>query len=89
MKPESFAWLALHDHAGSLLRPDFAGRTLRLARTVAPTFLSQCVLSVSTAAVCLLVVLFVHLRQTANETERNLAGWQEIASESEQLAQVR
>jgi hypothetical protein len=89
MKPESFAWLALQNHAASLLRPDFAGRTLRLARAVAPTLFSQCVLCVSTAAICLAVVFFISARKAADETARNLAGWQEIATEAEDLAQVR
>jgi hypothetical protein len=86
MKPESDAWLALHEHAGSLLRPGFAERALRAARAVAPTFYSQCVLSAATAMVCLLVIFFVHARITADETARNLAGWQEIAAETEQLS---
>lgn len=89
MKPESDAWFALHEHAGSLLRPGFAERALRAARSVAPTFYSQCVLSAATATVCLLVIFFVHARVTENETARNLAGWQEIALETEQLSLLR
>lgn len=89
MKPESAAWSALHEHAGSLLRPGFAERTLRAARSVAPTFYSQCVLSAATAMICLVLILFVHARVTATETARNLAGWQEIALESEQFSLLR
>jgi hypothetical protein len=88
MKPETDAWLALNAHAASLLRPGFAERTLRAARAVAPTFLSQCLLSAATAAVCVVLILFVHARVTAIETARNLAGWQEIAVEANQLAQI-
>jgi hypothetical protein len=88
MKPESNAWSALNDHAASLLRPGFAERTLRAARAVAPTFFSQCILSAATASVCLLIVFAVHSRVTANETARNLAGWEQLAVETEQLGQI-
>lgn len=89
MKPESYAWLALNEHAAALLRPGFAERTLRAAREIAPTFYSQCMLSAATAAVCLAALVFVHSRQAANETARNLAGWEAIAAEMERLGQVR
>jgi len=88
MKPESDAWRALNDHAVSLLRPNFAELTLRAARAVAPTFFSQCILSAATASVCLLVVFLVHSRVTADETARNLAGWEQLAVETEQLGQI-
>lgn len=89
MKPESDAWLALHAHAATQLRPGFAERTVRAARAVAPTFRSQCLLAAATAAVCLAVTIGVHAHSTDRETERNLAGWQEIAREADQLAQLR
>jgi len=88
MKPESYAWTALDDHAASLLRPGFAERTLRAARAIAPTFASQCILSAATASVCLVVVFFVHSQVTANETQRNLAGWEQLALETEHLGQI-
>ena len=88
MKPESYAWTALDDHAASLLRPGFAERTLRAARAIAPTFASQCILSAATASVCLAVVLFVHSHVTENEMQRNLAGWEQLALETEQLGQI-
>lgn len=88
MKPENDAWLALNDHAASLLRPGFAERTLRAARTVAPTFMSQCILSAVTASVCLGVVFAVHTRVTALETARNIAGWEQLAAETETLGQI-
>jgi hypothetical protein len=89
MKPESDAWILLHDHAAGLLRPGFAERTLRAARAVAPTFGSQCLLSAATAAVCLLLIFFVHSHVTENETARNLAGWEQLAAETEQLSLLR
>ncbi|HYP18078.1 MAG TPA: hypothetical protein VEQ65_12775 [Opitutus sp.] len=88
MKPESHAWLALHTHAAGLLRPGFAERTLRAARAVAPTFASQCLLSAATATVCLAVIFFVHARTTADETARNLAGWEAIAAEIERIGEL-
>jgi hypothetical protein len=88
MKPESHAWSALDDYAASLLRPGFAERTLRAARAVAPTFFSQCILSAATASVCLLIVFLVHSHVTANEIERNLAGWEQLALETEHLGQI-
>jgi hypothetical protein len=87
MKPESYAWLALQAQAASLLRPGFPERVVRAARAAAPTFVSQCLLSAATAAVCLVLILFVHARLTANETARNLAGWQAIAVEMENIGQ--
>ncbi|ACB75384.1 hypothetical protein [Opitutus terrae] len=89
MKPETDAWFALNEHAARLLRPGFAERTLRAARAVAPTFASQCLLSAATATVCLVVIFFVHARVTADETARNLAGWEQIAAETEQLSLLR
>jgi hypothetical protein len=88
MKPEHHAWNALNDRAASLLRPGFAERTLRAARAVAPTFFSQCILSVATAAACLAIVAFVEARVAANETARNLAGWEQVALEAEQIGQI-
>ena len=88
MKPESHAWMALNNHAASLLRPGFAERTLRAARAVAPTLVSQCLLSAATASVCLLVATLVHSRVTSNETARNLAGWEQLAIETEHLGQI-
>ena len=88
MKPESHAWLALNDRAVSLLRPGFADRVLRAAREAVPTLASQFALSAATAAICLLVVCFVHSRIAANETARNLAGWQAFADEAAQFGEL-
>ncbi len=88
MKPESHAWTELNERAASLLRPGFAERTVRAARQVAPTLASQIFLSLATASVCLAAVFAVHTHQTAKETARNLAGWQQIAAEAEMLGQL-
>jgi len=89
MKPETDAWMALNDHAAAMLRPGFAQRTLHAARAVAPTFASQVLLSVATAAVCLTAICFVRARYAADETARNIAGWEEIAAESAKLAELQ
>jgi hypothetical protein len=96
MKPESYAWHRLREHAAKQLRPGFAGRVLRpgfaqrvllAARAVTePSFSSHFALSAATAAVCLVAVVFVHQRSTSLEDARNLAGWQAIASEAQELA---
>ena len=88
MKPEIHAWSALDDYAASLLRPGFAERTLRAARAIAPTFFSQCMLSAATASLYLLVVVLVHSRVTADELARNLAGWEQLALETEHIGQI-
>lgn len=88
MNPENYAWMALQEHAANQLRPGFAQRTLDAARHVAPTLASQIILSLATAAVCLTVLFFVDAHLTDRETERNLAGWQQIAAESEFLGQL-
>ena len=89
MKPETDAWMALNDHAAALLRPGFAQRTVCAARAVAPSFRSQVILSAATAAVCLTAICFVRARSSADETARNLAGWEEIAAESAKLAELQ
>jgi len=88
MKPESYAWRALHEHAASQIRAGFAERTLRAARDVAPTIASQIMLSLATATVCLVALFAVHWHLTAQETARNLAGWQQFQAETEFVAQL-
>lgn len=88
MKPEYYAWMALNDQANALLRPGFPDRVLRAAREAAPTLASQCLLCAATAAVCLSLIFFVHQHNTANETARNLAGWEAIAAEVETIGQL-
>jgi hypothetical protein len=88
MKPESYAWRDLNDHAATLLRPGFADRTLRAARALAPTVFSQCMLSAATAGVCLLVVFFVHTRQSQDELARNIEGWRQLAAETDRVGEI-
>ena len=88
MKPESHAWTALRAHAATLLRPGFAERTLDAAREVAPTLFSQCVLSAATAAVCALVAFGLNQHLNNLEAERNLADWQAVAAQVDQISEV-
>ncbi len=92
MKPESHAWLHLQEHAAAQLRPGFAARTLRAARTpdglATPAILSQFAYSAAAATVCLLLVVFVHTRSAQAESARNLAHWEAIAAEAQNFAQL-
>ncbi len=83
---ESVAWHQLRDRAAAQLRPGFAQRVLLAARAVTePSFSSQFMLSAATAAVCLFAVVLVHQRSTSVEDARNLAGWEELASETQEF----
>src|ERR1041385_220964 len=58
------SWEHLRAHAAAQLRPGFAERVLRAARQLPgmPSLLDQFVFSLGTAAVCALVVFYVHAR---------------------------
>lgn len=88
MRPEPYAWMALHEHAAHQLSPGFAQRTIAAARRVAPTLTSQVLVSLATAAVCLVAIYMVDAHLTKLETARNLAGWQQLADEVEYLGQL-
>lgn len=88
MKPEAYAWLALRAHAATFVRPGFAERTLRAAREAVPTVFSQCVLCAATAAACVLVAFFVNAQLNDSEAARNLADWQAVAAQADQVAQL-
>ena len=83
---ERTAWQKLHAHAAAELRPGFAARVIQAAReAAAPSFSSQFMLGAATAAGCLLGVIFIHQNSTNSESARNLADWQELASEVQEL----
>lgn len=88
MKPESHAWSALRAHATTLIRPGFAERTLEAAREAAPTLLSQCAISAATAAVCALVAFGLNVHFNNVEAERNLADWQAVAAQVDQISEL-
>lgn len=90
MKTETRAWDQLQRHASAQLRPGFADRVVRTARArveATPSLLSIFALSAVTAGVCLIAVMLFNssARDTA-ESDFNLAGWQQIAADSEEFA---
>jgi hypothetical protein len=90
MKTETRAWAQLQCHASAQLRPGFADRVVRAARAGAeavPSLFSIFALSAATAALCLLAVtLFNTSSRDKAESDFNLAGWQQIAADSEEFA---
>ena len=90
--PDAAAWNQLQVHATAQLRPGFADRVLRAARAVqagVPSLFGQFALGTATAAVCLLTVVYLHSRSLRAEEERNLAGWQQLADESDEADQIQ
>jgi hypothetical protein len=88
--PAAAEWERLGAHASAQLRPGFAVRVLRVAREIPRrlTLSEQLVFGAATAAVCLLAVVYLHARNTRVENERNLAGWQQLAQEADELDQT-
>ena len=83
MNPEPHVWLRMQDHAARQLRPGFADRVLRAARArveAAPSLVSQLLLSAATAAFCFACITLYQTHNSARDTARNLADWQDIAS---------
>jgi len=85
MKPESHAWTCLGDHAASQLSAGFAERAVRASRTAACTPMGQFFLSATTTTICVAAVMLFFFQTTRVENNRNLAGWQEIASANDDL----
>ena len=88
--PDAAAWTQLQTHAAAQLRPGFAERVLRAARAVqagVPSLSGQFALGAATAAICLLTVVYFHSRSLRLEEERNLAGWQQLAVDAQDLDQ--
>lgn len=86
--PEAATWQQLNAHAAAQLRPGFAERVLRAARALPermPSLPGQFAVGAATAGFCLLAVVFFHSRATQLEDERNLAGWQQLAAEAQDL----
>ncbi len=89
--PDAAAWQQLNAHASAQLRSGFAARVLRAARALpqaVPSLADQLVFGAATAAICLLAVVYLHSRSTRLETERNLAGWQQLADDADDLDQT-
>jgi len=88
--PAAAEWDALRAYAAAQVRPGFAARVLRAARALprSVTLLEQLTFGAVTAAICLTDVVYLHSRNTRLENERNLAGWQQLADESDELDQT-
>lgn len=85
--PEARIWNDLEEHAVAQLEAGFADRVLRAVRAALPmpSLSSQFALSAATAALCLIAVVYVHDRDTRIENERNLASWQQLAAEAQDI----
>jgi hypothetical protein len=88
--PAAAEWEQLHTHASAQLRPGFAARVLRAARALpgGMTLREQLTFGAATAAICLVAVVFLHSRTARLENERNLAGWEQLANEADDLDQT-
>ncbi|MBI4625899.1 MAG: hypothetical protein HY736_22090 [Verrucomicrobia bacterium] len=89
--PQDETWRQLQAHAGAQLRPGFAARVLRAARQIpgVPSLRDQFAFSAATVALCVLTVVFIHSRSVRLEDERNLAGWEQLADEVQDLVHYR
>jgi hypothetical protein len=85
--PSDAAWQRLRHEGARKLRVGFAERVLRAARALphSPSLLDQLAFSAGTAALCLAAVVFSHAHATHLQEERNLAGWQQLAAEVQDL----
>jgi hypothetical protein len=91
MKTEDHSWQRLHEHAAAQITPGFADRVLRAARAGAnatPLLMREFALCAATAALCLAAVVIYHATSAGDENARNLAGWQEIVSQADELDQT-
>jgi hypothetical protein len=89
MKPEHEAWMRLREHAASQLTPGFADRVLRAsrARPSSPLFVAHFAMCAATAAACLAAVALYQSRVSGDENATNLAGWNEIAAQANDIEQ--
>lgn len=79
---EDRAWSALRARGAAQLRPGFADRVLRAARSAtgaAPSLFGPLVLSAAMAMLCFLAVAVFHSEQVRVQSDRSLADWQNIA----------
>lgn len=89
--PAAETWRQLQARGAAQIRPGFAERVLRAARAFprVPSLFDQLALGGATAAVCLLGVVFMHERTTQIEEERNIARWEQLAAELQELDSVQ
>lgn len=83
--PSNAAWAALRAQGSAQIRPGFAARVLQAARKLpsTPSIADQFVLSMGTAAVCVLLFLLVQAGMARLEDDRNLETWQRIADQAQ------
>lgn len=88
--PQPETWQQLQAQAAARLRPGFAVRVLRAARQISgvPSLLDQFALCAATVLLCGLAVVFVHSRSVRRESERNMAGWQQLADDVQEVEQL-
>lgn len=95
MNPESQenrAWNDLHTFGAAQLPFGFADRVLREARARAgamPSLFGQFALSAATAALCFIAVAIWDASSPRAAAASSLAGWQQIAAASQDLAQAQ
>jgi hypothetical protein len=88
MNTEDKAWMQLREHAASLIKPGFADRVLRAARArPAPLFVAQFAMCAATAAICVAAVAIYGSRLSTDQDAQNLAGWNEISAQANDLEQ--
>ena len=87
--PQDETWRQLQSVGAARLRPGFAERVLRATRQIpgVPSLFNQFALSAATAAVCIFAVVAIHALQVRLESERNLAGWEHLADDAQEIAQ--
>jgi len=87
--PQDETWRELQAAGAARLRVGFAERVLRAARQIpgVPSFLNQFAFSAATAAICMLAVVGIHSLQVRLESDRNLAGWQQLVDDMQDLEQ--
>ena len=91
MKTEEHSWRLLREHAAAQITPGFADRVLRAARAGAratPLFMREFALCAATAALCVAAVVVYNKTSSGDENARNLAGWQEIVAQADDLDQT-
>lgn len=83
--PSDASWAALRAQGAAQIRPGFAARVLQAARRIpgSPSLADQFVLSMGTAAVCVLLFLLFQAGMARLEDDRNLESWQQIADQAQ------
>lgn len=78
--------MRLREHAAAMISPGFPDRVLRAARARAtPLLVSQFAMCAATAALCLAAVAIYNSKSSAAENAKNLAGWNEVAAQANDL----